>query len=93
MKRLNRTPLIISLLLVTVACSALSISSVAENNKWALESINPLNGIELMAFVVSYFLRSGAFVSYGIMMVFLVLICWGLYALLTLILRRIKNLS
>lgn len=93
MKHLNRIPLLVSFLLVTVACSGLSISSVAQNHKWALESINPLNGIELMAFVVSYFLRSGAFVSYGIVMVFLLLVCWGLYALLTLIFKQVKNMS
>lgn len=82
MNRLKIKLFCASLVIVMIACSALSFVSVAENHRWTLSTLNPLNGIESIAFVVSYFSGMGAAASYTITAVILLAISSGLYFLM-----------
>lgn len=91
MKHLNPTLLVISFVIVLIACSALSVSSVAENYRWTLEALNPLSGIEAIAFVISYLLRIGAVGSYTIAICLLLIIGTAIYLVLSGITKLIKR--
>lgn len=82
MKRVNKLSLIISFIAVVAACSAISVSASAENLRWTLESINPWNGIEGLAFVMGYLLNSGGFLAYTISIGLFVMLWWGLYVII-----------
>lgn len=86
MKKFNKLAFILSFMLLTFACSFISISSVAENHRWALESINPWNGIEGVAFVIGYFLRTGYF-TYVITVGLFLLLWWAVYLLFSYIMK------
>ena len=73
MKNKNILILIISFIILLVACSALSMSAVASN---------PWNGVEGIAFTVGYFLHTGKTVSMLITIGLLLVIWWRLYALI-----------
>ncbi|MEG1553885.1 MAG: hypothetical protein RSB93_01040 [Rikenellaceae bacterium] len=88
MKKINITALLLSLIVLVIACSAISISSAPENYRWACESINPLNGIEAIAFVVSYLLHTGGFITYILVGSMFVILWRVLYALF----RRLASL-
>lgn len=88
MKKINKPALLISFLTLTVACSALSISSVAENLRYSWEGINPWNGVEGIAFTISYFLRTGLTVTMLITIGVLALLWWRLYTLFNRWLRK-----
>lgn len=91
MKRLHLKFALISFVLVMVACAALSITAAAENDRWAAESVNPLNGIESIAFVVSYFSGAGGVGSYAITGCLLFLFGCGIYLTLSGITKLIKK--
>lgn len=82
MRKFNAWAFILSLLVVLVAFSAVSISSVAENDKWALASINPWNGVEGVAFVISYFLRTGLWSTYLVTIGLALMLWFGIYKLM-----------
>ena len=79
MKNKNILILIISFIILLVACSALSMSAVASYT-WV--AMNPWNGVEGIAFTVGYFLHTGKTVSMLITIGLLLVIWWRLYALI-----------
>lgn len=82
MKNINKLILIISFLILVLACSALSMSSVASNYRYTWVAMNPWNGVEGIAFSVGYFLHTGKAVSLLITLGLLLIIWWRLYALI-----------
>ena len=54
MKNKNILILIISFIILLVACSALSMSAVASNYRYTWVAMNPWNGVEGIAFTVGY---------------------------------------
>lgn len=82
MKNINKLILIISFLILVLACSALSMSSVASNYRYTWVAMNPWNGVEGIAFSVGYFLHTGKAVSLLITIGLLLIIWWRLYALI-----------
>lgn len=91
MRKHNILSFSIAFVLVLVAFSAISISSVAENDRWMLASINPWNGVEGVAFVVSYFLRTGLWSTYAITLGLASVLWFGVYMLITTLLKRRKE--
>lgn len=81
MKNINKLVLIISFLILVLACSALSMSSVASNYRYTWVAMNPWNGVEGIAFSVGYFLHTGKAISLLITLGLLLIIWWRLYAL------------
>ena len=57
MKNKNILILIISFIILLVACSALSMSAVASNYRYTWVAMNPWNGVEGIAFTVGYAYR------------------------------------
>lgn len=82
MKNINKLILIISFLILVLACSALSMSSVASNYRYTWVAMNPWNGVEGIAFSVGYFLHTGKAISLLITLGLLLIIWWRLYALI-----------
>lgn len=82
MKNISLPILIISFLILALACSALSMSSVASNYRFTWVAINPWNGVEGIAFTIGYFLRTGRTVSLLISTGLLLVIWWRLYAVI-----------
>ena len=82
MKNINILILIISFVILVLACSALSMSSVASNYRFTWVAMNPWNGVEGIAFTVGYFLHIGKGVSMLISIGVLLVIWWRLYALI-----------
>lgn len=82
MKNINKLILIISFLILVLACSALSMSSIASNYRYTWVAMNPWNGVEGIAFSVGYFLHTGKAVSLLITLGLLLIIWWRLYALI-----------
>ena len=78
MKNKNILILIISFIILLVACSALSMSAVASNYRYTWVAMNPWNGV----FTVGYFLHTGKTVSMLITIGLLLVIWWRLYALI-----------
>lgn len=64
MHKTGKTAIILSLLLTILASSTLSVCSVAENYRWTWDSLNPWNGFESIAFLISYFLHTDYGLSY-----------------------------
>lgn len=82
MKNKNILILIISFIILLVACSALSMSAVASNYRYTWVAMKPWNGVEGIAFTVGYFLHTGKTVSMLITIGLLLVIWWRLYALI-----------
>lgn len=82
MKNKNILILIISFIILIVACSALSMSAVASNYRYTWVAMNPWNGVEGIAFTVGYFLHTDKTVSMLITIGLLLIIWWRLYALI-----------
>lgn len=82
MKNIHIPILIISFVILVLACSALSMSSVASNYRYTWVAINPWNGVEGIAFTVGYFLRASKEISMLITIGLLFIIWWRLYALI-----------
>ena len=80
MKNKNILILIISFIILLVACSALSMSAVASNYRYTWVAMNPWNGVEGIAFTVGYFLHTGKTVSMLITIGLLFVIWWRLYS-------------
>ena len=78
MKNKNILILIISFIILLVACSAL----LASNYRYTWVAMNPWNGVEGIAFTVGYFLHTGKTVSMLITIGLLLVIWWRLYALI-----------
>lgn len=91
MKHIISKLVLLSILIIAISCSVLSFSSVAENYRWTFETLNPLNGVSSIAFVVSYILHTGIIASYLITTIFLLFIGWMVYVLLYLLLRLFKQ--
>lgn len=82
MKKINILFLIISFIILVIACSALSMSAVASNYRYTWIAMNPWNGIEGIAFTIGYFLHTGKTVSLLLSLGLLLIMWWRLYALL-----------
>lgn len=82
MKKINIIILVISFVILVLACSALSMSAVASNYRFTWVAMNPWNGVEGIAFSVGYFLHTDKTVSLLISIGVLLIIWWRLYALL-----------
>lgn len=82
MKKINIIILVISFVILVLACSALSMSAVASNYRYTWVAMNPWNGVEGIAFSVGYFLHTDKTVSLLISIGVLLIIWWRLYALL-----------
>lgn len=87
MQNINKLALLLSFILLALLCSALSISAAPENARWTLESMNPWNGVEGVAFTIGYFLNMGGWVVYTITVGLLLVIWWRLYTLISKLLR------
>lgn len=77
--KLNKKELIISFIVLVIFCSAISVSSTAENQRWTLAAINPWNGVSGLAFVVNYFLHVGVALSYALTIGAFLILWWRLY--------------
>lgn len=88
MKKINKLALGISLLVLIIACSALSMTSVAENHRFTWDGMNPWNGVEGMAFTVGYFLHTSNTVTILLTVGLLAVIWWRLYSLFNQWLRK-----
>lgn len=88
MKKINKPALGISLLILILACSVLSMTSVGENQRFTWDGMNPWNGIEGIAFTVSYFLRTGQAVTILLTIGLMLIIWWRLYSLFSQWLRK-----
>ncbi len=82
MKKINILFLIISFIILVIACSALSMSAVASNYRYTWIAMNPWNGVEGIAFTIGYFLHTGKTVSLLLSLGLLLIMWWRLYALL-----------
>lgn len=82
MKNINILILIISFIIVVIACSALSMSAVASNYRFTWVAMNPWNGVEGIAFTIGYFLHAGKTVSMLLSIGLLLIIWWRIYALI-----------
>lgn len=82
MKKINIIILVISFVILVLACSALSMSAVASNYRYTWVAMNPWNGVEGIAFSVGYFLHTDKTVSLLISIGVLLIIWWRLYALI-----------
>lgn len=91
MKKINRTALLLSFAVLTIACTGLSMSAVGTEHRWTLVAMNPWNGVEGIAFTISYFLRTGGGITYTITCGLLAVIWWRLYALFNRIKPRRKD--
>lgn len=91
MRKRNILSFSIALVFVLVAFSALSISSVAENDRWTLVAINPWNGVEAVAFVISYFLRTGLLGTYAITLGLASVLWFGVYVFIKTLFKAKKE--
>lgn len=82
MRKINIWFLVISFIILVIACSALSMSSVASNYRYTLVAMNPWNGVEGIAFTIGYFLHTGKATSLLIDIGLLLIMWWRLYLLL-----------
>ena len=82
MKKINLLFLLLSFIILIVACSALSMSSVASNYRFTWVAMNPWNGIEGIAFTIGYFLHTGETTSLLLSLGLLLIMWWRLDALL-----------
>ena len=82
MKKINILFLIISFIILVIACSALSMSAVASNYRYTWIAMNPWNGVEGIPFTIGYFLHTGKTVSLLLSLGLLLIMWWRLYALL-----------
>lgn len=82
MKNINYLILIISFLILTMACAALSMSAVSREYRFTWVAMNPWNGVEGIAYTVSHFLHTDKANSMLITFGLLLLIWWRIYALL-----------
>ena len=89
--KISPLKLILSFLVVIIVCSALSMSSVAENYRWTLVAMNPWNGVEGMAFTVSYFLHLGKTPSLFIALGILIILWWRMYLLINRLANHFKS--
>jgi hypothetical protein len=89
--KLNKTELIISFIVLVIFCSAISVSSMAENQRWTLAAINPWNGVAGLAFVVNYFLHVGVAFAYAITVGMFLILWWRLYVVIVKIITAWKG--
>lgn len=81
MKNINKLALILSLLTLLIACSVLNMSSLPKEYRYTWAGMNPWNGVEGIAFTVSYFLHTGIAATYVITIGLVLMIWWRMYAL------------
>ena len=82
MRKINICFLIISFILLVIACSALSMSAVASNDRFTIAAMNPWEGVEGIAFTISYFLHTDRCISMLISIGLLLIMWWRIYLLL-----------
>lgn len=87
MKKINKLALLLSFVVLAVAFGILSMTSMPEELRYSWQGINPWNGVEGVAFTVSYFLHTGNGTTYALTIGLVVLIWWRLYSLF----NRIKH--
>lgn len=83
MKNIRIPILVISFIILVMACSALSMSVVHSDYRFTWNAVNPWNGVEGMAFTVRHFLHVDYSVSMFITVGLLFVIWWRLYALIS----------
>lgn len=88
MKKINKLALILSLVTLIVACSVLSMTSVAKEYRFTWVAMNPWNGVEGIAFTIGYFLHTTKVVTSLLTALLLAVIWWRLYALFSRGLRK-----
>lgn len=81
MNRINKIAFFVSLIVLVVAFSLLSMSSMPKEFRYTWIGLNPRNGIEGLAFTVRYFLHTGTTATYIITIGLVLLIWWRLYAI------------
>lgn len=82
MKNIRLPIVLLSFLILVLACSALSMSAVDSQYRFTWVAMNPWNGVEGIAFTVGYFLHTGKAVSLLLTAVLLLVIWWRIYALI-----------
>ena len=82
MKKRDIIYLAISLLILIIACSVLSMTSVAEEYRYSWVAMNPWNGVEGIAFTIGYFLKTSNETSLYISLGLLAFMWWRLYLVL-----------
>lgn len=92
MKKVNKPVLIVTLGLLVISASAISISSTATNLRCTFDAINPWNGVEAIAFVVSYFLRSGSVATYAIALGLYALFGGAIYLVITRVMAALRSI-
>lgn len=88
MKHIDIPFLILSFLLLVIACSALSMSAVAREYRFTWVAMNPWNGVEGIAYTVRHFLHTSPSISMLITLPLLSIIWWRIYALLRATFRK-----
>lgn len=81
MNRINKIAFFVSLIVLIVAFSLLSMSSMPKEFRYTWIGLNPWNGIEGLAFTVRHFLHTGTTATYIITIGLVLLIWWRLYAI------------
>lgn len=81
MKNLNKIALITSFLVLLVAFSVLSMTSVPQELRYTWKGLNPWNGVEGLAFTIRYFLHASVTLTYLLTAVLILLVWWRLYAI------------
>ena len=79
MKHIDKLSLGLSLLTLIIACSLLSMFSVAKEYRFTWVAMNPWNGVEGIAFTVNHFLHTTKTVTMLVTCGLLLLIWWRLY--------------
>lgn len=82
MKKIHILFLVLSFIILVLACSALSMSAVASNYRYTWVALNPWNGVEGIAFTIGYFLHTGKTTSLLLSIGLLGVVWWRLYALI-----------
>lgn len=81
MNRIRKIPFFLSLIVLIVAFSALSVSSMPQEFRYTWTGLNPWNGVEGLAFTIRYFLHTGVALTYMLTIALVFLIWWRLYAI------------
>lgn len=82
MKKQKILILIISFLVLVLACSALSMSAVAREYRFTWVAMNPWNGVEGIALTIGHFFHTKPTTNLLITIGILLVIWWRIYALI-----------
>lgn len=82
MKHVHLPILILSFLILVLACSAISMSAVDRAYRFTWTTLNPWNGVEGIAFTLGRFLHTGKTANCLLTSGLLLVVWWRLYALI-----------